>query len=205
MCSLLHNITASMTSLYIAIQVSEKVDVDLAMLSKLSRAFYSAKDIKRCEEDMKDSLKVFTVPSPTQFIRLILDLLPLSVLSNARIMNKISTASLHQAKLLIQDYKYVTLRRSSLAVASIVNALMNISQSDFTIDQRVQFLKNVSDAFGMSSSSFLLLSPKKKRSKRKGGCYDMVISNRVATTTAAAAQENRLPQVPQCSEDEMSK
>jgi len=193
-----------MTSLYIAIKISDKVEVDLAILSKLSRGFYSAKDIKRCEEDMKDSLKVFTVPSPTQFIRLILDLLPLSVLSNAHVMNKISTASFHQAKLLIQDYKYVPLRRSSLAVASIVNAFKNISQSDFSIDQRVQFLKIVSDAFGMSNSSFLLLGPKKKKfSKRKGGCYDS-INNRGTATTTTAAQENQLPQIPLCSEDEKS-
>ena len=140
-----------MTSLYIAIKISDKVEVDLTILRKLSRGFHSAEDIKRCEEDMKDSLKVFTVPSPTQFIRSILDLLPLSVLSNARVINKISMASFHQAKLLIQDYKYVPLRRSSLAVASIVNAFKNIPQSDFSIDQRVQFLKSVSDAFGMSN------------------------------------------------------
>ena len=197
-----------MTSLYIAIKVTESVSVKASILSRLSRGYQSEQDILRCEREMIVALRYnINGPTPFQFVGLILALLPTTpgVHSSSDMSKKLypAAAACREVALLIQDNKFVPLRRSSIAIASIINALKKVPQAELTIDERVQFIKSVSNAFGLDvMSSFLLLGPKKKRvSKRKGGCYNTISSSsssRSSPTTAEASP----PQIPLCVDDE---
>ena len=192
-----------MTSLYIAIKVTESIRVKASILSRLSRGYQSEQDILRCERDMIVALRYnINGPTPFQFVGLILDLLPTT--PDVHMSTKLYPVACREVELLIQDSKFVSLRRSSIAIASIVNALKKVPQAELTIDGRVQFIKSVSNAFGLDvMSSFILLGAKKKKaSKRRGGCYNTISSS---SSTCSSPTGEAPPQIPLCVEEERKK
>ena len=103
--------------------------------------------------------------------------------------------------ILLQDYKFVPLKTSCLAIASIINTLKTISEDDFSASVRVQLIKSVKNAFDLK-----VPKTTKKRSKRRGGCFDSppVSSPRQTSRTFKVVSPGgkKPPQVPRCGEDE---
>ena len=94
-------------------------------------------------------------PTPFQFINSILDHLPGSLYAYVTV--NMYNASRRKAEELIQHYKSVPTRRSSIAIAAILSTLSKMSQDDLPMEQRIQFIKNLKDVskhFGLSMSSF---------------------------------------------------
>jgi len=104
-----------MTSLFIAIKISEPVELDAASMSMLSRGLQTAEDITECKRDILATLKW----------RL---LLPESAGSFA---SKLRKESFQRVKRATEDYDCVPLRRSSLALADVLNSLETVSKDDF--------------------------------------------------------------------------
>ena len=146
-----------MTSLYIAIKTTEnmEIEVDASTMSRLSRGLQSAEDIVSCEQDILTSLQwKLNGPTPFQFISYILELLPDS--ASLTVALKLYVDSHHKVALAIKDHACVPLRRSHIAVASILNSLDGVAQDDFPSDKRTQFVQAISDAFDLDADSPLI-------------------------------------------------
>ena len=139
-----------MAALCISIKVNESIKVDTpSILSNVSRGIVSAKDIGSCEKEMISALQnKIHGPKPSQFIRLILDLIPNGSVQPS-VINKIYSASCAESVLLLQDYKFVPLKTSCLAIASIINTLKTISEKDFSANSRAQLIKSVKNTFDL--------------------------------------------------------
>ena len=191
-----------MAALCISIKINESIEVDTAsILSKVSRGLVSAKDIRSCEKEMIAALQYkIHGPKPSQFICLILDLIPNGSVQPS-VINKIYSVACAESVILLQDYTFVPLKRSCLAIASIINTLKTISENDFSANARAQLIKSVKDAFDLK-----VPKATKKRSKRIGGCYDSppVSSPRHTSKTFKVVSPGgkKPPQVPHCGEEE---
>ena len=193
--------TASMAALCISIKVNESIEVDTpTILSKVSRGLVSAENIRACEKEMIAALQYkIHGPKPSHFIRLILDLIPNGSVQPS-VINKIYSSSCAESVLLLQDYKFVPLKRSCLAIASIINTLKTISEEDFSANARTQLIKSVKNAFDLK------VPKTSKSNKRRGGCFDSppVSSSRHTSRTFKVVSPGgkKPPQVPRCGEDE---
>lgn len=148
----------AITCLYIALKMSESIHgMDPATLSRLSRGGrHTEQDVIDCEHDIFASLRwKLNGPTPFQFIRCILDLLPDSARSKV-MAPKIRDSSHRQVELAIGDYAFIQLRRSSIAVASVLNALEGeVSHEDFSVEERTQFVQLISDTFDVHNSALV--------------------------------------------------
>ena len=111
------------------------------------------------------------------------------------------SSSCAESVLLLQDYKFVPLKTSCLAIASIINnTLKTISEKDFSANARAQLIKSVKNAFDLK------VPKTKKRSKRRGGCFDSppVSSPRQTSKTFKVVSPGgkKPPQVPHFGEEE---
>ena len=192
-----------MAALCISIKINESIEVDTAsILSKVSRGLVSAKDIRSCEKEMISALEYKIHGSkPSHFIRLILDLIPNGSVQPS-VINKIYSASCAESMILLQDYKFVPLKRSCLAIASIINTLKTISEEDFSANARAQLIKSVKNAFDLKVPK----ATKKRVTKRRGGCYDSppVSSPRHTSKTFKVVSPGgkKPPQLPRCDDEE---
>ena len=191
-----------MAALCISIKVNKSIEIDgPTILSKVSRGLVSAENIRACEKEMITALQYkIHGPMPSQFIRLILDLIPNGSVQSS-VINKIYSSSCAESVLLLQDYKFVPLKRSCLAIASIINTLKTISEEDFSANARAQLIKSVKNAFDLK-----VPKKNKKRTKRRGGCFDSppVSSPRQTSKTfkVVSPGSKKPPQVPHFGEEE---
>ena len=139
---------AAMTSLYIAVKIFEPLEMDATLVSKLSRGLHSAEEITKLESEMLVALKWrLNGPSPFQFVNYFLELLPAS----ARIVSATLYDFSHfQTELATGDYAFISLRRSVIAIASILNSLEGIPPSDFSFSERIKFIEAISNATGFN-------------------------------------------------------
>mmetsp|Transcript_18483 Transcript_18483/g.31743 ORF Transcript_18483/g.31743 Transcript_18483/m.31743 type:complete len:287 (-) Transcript_18483:16-876(-) len=163
----------AITSLFIAIKVTEPIKVDDAIIIHLSKGLRSAKDIASCEHEILTALRwKLQGPTPFQFIGSILELLPDSV-RTVEMAKRIYYYSLRQIKHAMEDYAFIILRRSSIAIASILNSLDEIDEDDFPSSERTQFVQKISQAFDVDIASPLIRAIKKrllKKSKSLRAC-----------------------------------
>jgi len=90
-------------------------------------------------------------PTPFQFINSILDHLPGSLYAYVTV--NMYNASRRKAEELIQHYKSVPTRRSSIAIAAILSTLSKMSQDDLPMEQRTQFIKYVKNVYQCLTTS----------------------------------------------------
>mmetsp|Transcript_34506 Transcript_34506/g.58536 ORF Transcript_34506/g.58536 Transcript_34506/m.58536 type:complete len:293 (-) Transcript_34506:292-1170(-) len=146
---------AAMTSLYIAIKINEPIEMDALTLSKLSRGLQSAKDIISCEQDMLSCLRwKMNGPTSHHFISYIMKLLPHSI--SLSISLELYANSYRQVELSVQDSVFVPIRRSTVAIAAILNSLNWIESSDFPSDKRTDFLQEIFKSFDLNADDPLL-------------------------------------------------
>lgn len=114
---------AAMCSLYMAAKLFETREMDLTLLSQLSRGVYSETEIAEMEKDILNALKwMVHPPTSVSFIHECFRALPSLPLHPETFAGIVELSRAH-TELAVRDYAFVTLKPSSIAVASVVNTL----------------------------------------------------------------------------------
>ena len=152
----------SMTALYLAIKIQETIEVDLSIMEKLSRGDYTARDFMRAEVELIRSLRWrLNDPTPTEFVRRFVSLLPGDVESSSTptptptaqqqeqaMSDKymIMDFARFQTEISVTDYSFVATRPSLIATASVLNAVDTIENLSLTNQQKQDFVHAVQEA-----------------------------------------------------------
>jgi len=123
---------AGMTALYIAVKIYEADVIDPSILSKLSHGLYSIDKIESMEMEILVALK-WRVNPPTAlaFVRQFLEIIPSYATTYSSTMNDIVyELSQMQTELSLRDNRLIAVRNSTIAFASLMNALESISCLD---------------------------------------------------------------------------
>lgn len=143
----------SMCCLYIAIKLFEPREMEISLLSELSRGCYSEVEIAKMEEVILKALQ-WRMHPPTsanfvqQFVLLSTDAM------NNDISSAFSKISRLQTVLVIDDYSLVTCDPCSIALASVMNALEMIDNSICSIPTKSTVLAHIEQASGLSVDSW---------------------------------------------------
>ena len=137
------------------------------MLSYITKNMYTREEITACEEDILDALawKMFG-PTSVEFVDYIVALLP-----DDMIKAKIQLRDESYQQLATTDYGCVPLRRSSLALAAVVNSLEHMHESILSSDMKYRYLEMISTAFDIDN---VQTSPLIKAVR--GRLHDMVLT-----------------------------
>ncbi|KAL7540820.1 hypothetical protein ACHAWF_006790 [Thalassiosira exigua] len=135
---------AAMTALYLAIKLFEPGRLRMSSLIDLSRGYFLAEHLVTMEDSMLQSLGWHVHP-PTSFAfcRDFVRLLPPEVPPRAR--HDVTELARFLTELSVCEYWFVTKRPSSVALASIINAVEIQGHSPHV---RAQFLKHASALLG---------------------------------------------------------
>ena len=113
---------ASMCSLYMATKLFETREMDLRLLSQLSRGVYTEAEIAAMEASILSALNWFVhPPTSISFITECMRAVPSIQKDRQTFIALIDIAKAH-TELAVSDYAFVTIKQSSIAVASIANA-----------------------------------------------------------------------------------
>ena len=120
---------ACMGALYTAVKIHEPQAMTPSLVSRLSNGAYSSSDIEEMERTLLEALQ-WTVNPPTAhcFTRHLMELLPQEILADARMKQVILDLTLLQIELSISNSLFVTANASSVAYASIMNAMESLGQ-----------------------------------------------------------------------------
>jgi Cyclin, N-terminal domain/Cyclin, C-terminal domain len=120
---------AFVTCTYMAIKLHEATAMSPRVFSKLSQGSYCIKQIERMERVILNAIGWrVNPPTPTSFAREILSLFPQTVLP-AELKNTVYDLAKVQLELVLEDYRFVNIKKSAIAVASILNALESLQQN----------------------------------------------------------------------------
>jgi hypothetical protein len=135
---------AAMTSLYIAVKIYEPLEMDAGLVSRLSRGLHSAAEITTLEHEMLVALSWrMCDPSPHQICNYLIELLPDEAVD---VKPTLYDFCHFQTELATGDYAFVPLRRSVVAVASVLNALEGINQQELLFNERMGFIDSIARA-----------------------------------------------------------
>jgi len=132
---------AVMTSLYTAIKVHEKEAMDPMLVSNLSRGAHSPEAIEAMESKILNAIK-WRVNPPTSysFVQQILSLVPVELLGHLERENVMEMIRL-QLEVATIEYDFTTVHASTIAYASILNAIESISTDEMYI-ARFEYMMN---------------------------------------------------------------
>jgi hypothetical protein len=118
---------AVMTSLYTAVKIHEHEAMDPKLVSSLSRGAHSAEAVEAMESRMLKAIQ-WRVNPPTamSFVRKILDLVPEHLLFESERQTVIELTQF-QIELAMDQFEFCMLPASSIAVASLLNAIESVS------------------------------------------------------------------------------
>lgn len=153
---------AATTSLFLAVKLHEPRKTDLmGILSDLSRGEFSMEDVIRMEREFLDALTwKLNPPTPATFVGHFLHLLPVFI--KLEVTRSISALAAFFTELAVCDYFFVTVNASSIAIASILNAMEIINSKDFTRTSKNNFAELIAKQFGMFQNSSQLLRVRKR-------------------------------------------
>lgn len=132
-----------MTSLYLAIKLFEGNHLHLPSLVGISRGYFHAEHILAMEETMLHALS-WNLHPPTSraFCWEMMRLVPPEITS--RIRRDIGNLALFLTELSVCDYYFVTRKPSSIAIASIINAIELMGPKKIAPkNNKIDFLQNV--------------------------------------------------------------
>lgn len=114
---------ASLAALYTAVKIHEPAAMDPELVSRLSRGIYNADEIVEMEASFLAALRWrVNPPSAHSFVRILLQLVPANAMSED-IRKKVEKLCSFQIDLSVVDSRFLTVRMSTIAYASISNAL----------------------------------------------------------------------------------
>lgn len=134
---------AAMTTLYLAIKLYEPGKLRMSSLIELSRGYFTMEHIVAMEEEILSGLS-WNMHPPTALTQVqhFLQLLPMPC-NTLPIKHDITELSRFLTELSVCDYYFVTRRPSSVALASIFNAMEVVEQSRFLLQHKSVFMDNV--------------------------------------------------------------
>ena len=114
---------AAMTSLYTAVKIHEPEAMEPGLVASLSRGAYTKEQVEQMEFKMLNAIQWrVNPPTAVAFVNQYLDLIPTSVIhQDAR--EAIIDLAKYQTELAVTDYNFVAVNASSIAFASLLNAL----------------------------------------------------------------------------------
>lgn len=135
--------------LRLTIKMHEIKKMDMSSLAKLCRGFYDNDEFTQMEHTILSSLQWYMCPpTPYTHLELLLDLLPPSDIDNCRrTTRKLAHEQIFNS---VQDYFFVTIDPSFIALSSILNALEDMK---FPSDALFSFLHNVIIMSGMDCTN----------------------------------------------------
>lgn len=114
---------ASLAALYTTVKIHEPAAMDPQLVSRLSRGIYSAEEIVQMESSFLSALRWrLNPPSAHSFVRTLLQLVPANAMQ-ADIRSKVEKLCSFQIDLSVIDSRFLVVRMSTIAYASISNAL----------------------------------------------------------------------------------
>jgi len=117
---------AAMTCLYMAVKIHEPEAMCPTTVSTLSRNTYTPQDIESMERQILSALKWrVNPPTSVSFVRQMLLLLPDGLLTTRQRTTMEEIATL-QTELAVGDYNLITVKPSTIAYCSVVNALESV-------------------------------------------------------------------------------
>jgi hypothetical protein len=117
------------TCTYMAIKLHEATTMSPRVFSKLSQGSYCIKQIERMERVILDAIGWrVNPPTATSCAREILSLFPQAVLPT-ELKNTVYDLAKVQLELVLEDYRFVIIKKSAIALASILNALESLQQN----------------------------------------------------------------------------
>lgn len=136
---------AAMTALYLAIKLFEPGKLRMSSLIELSRGYFLAEHIVAMEDSMLQALSWHVhPPTPFAFCRDLTKLISADV--TPRLRHDISELARFLTELSVCDYYFVTRKPSSIAMASIINAMELMGAHRIDPRYKVQFLHHVVEA-----------------------------------------------------------
>jgi lipoyl(octanoyl) transferase len=136
---------AAMTALYLAIKLFEPGKLRMSSLIELSRGYFLADHIVAMEDSMLQALSWHVhPPTPFAFCRDLTKLISADV--TPRIRHDVSELARFLTELSVCDYYFVTRKPSSIAMASIINAIELTGPHKIDPRYKVQFLHHVVEA-----------------------------------------------------------
>ena len=113
-----------LTCLYIAVKITEPVLLSADVMSEISRGTYSEETIKCCERHVLATLQwKLSGPTSNQFIHYLLQLVVAAPREDSDKTIEICSVAQGQVEVAVIDAACVPLRRSTIAIAAILNAL----------------------------------------------------------------------------------
>ena len=138
---------AAMTCLYLAININETKEIDTRLLSVLSHGKYSKMEFVEMAEVIMFGLNWhLNGPTAIGIVSYLLEMLPLEVTSSGFTTNTLKDLCQMQTEFSLQDYRFVTLKPSIIATASICNAMREIDHAEFSKGDRLQYLQSLVSA-----------------------------------------------------------
>ena len=114
---------AAMTSLYTAVKIHEPEVMSSNLVSTLSRGAHTDKEVEVMERRILQAIKWHVnPPTSLSFIREFLNLLPPEFLDEST-KTTLYEISKYQSELVVADYALVSIPASTIAYASLINAL----------------------------------------------------------------------------------
>jgi hypothetical protein len=131
---------ACMASLYTTIKINAPLAMSPKMVAHFSNGAFSSKDIEAMEVTLLNALK-WRVNPPTSwdFVRMIVDLVPRHTVDGEMRKAALDLA-LFQTELAVANHQFVTVQASTIAYASIMNALESLGFGDNILGNLGYFL-----------------------------------------------------------------
>jgi len=119
---------AAMTALYTAIKIHEQEAIQPKFVSKLSRGAFSPEQVEEMELSMVQTIGwKLNPPTALSFARMFLALVPSDVLDDGMKQSMFEVAK-YQTELAVNEYELVSVRPSTIAFCSLLNALESLAQ-----------------------------------------------------------------------------
>ena len=121
---------AAMTALYTAVKIHEHEAMDPNLVAQLSRGAHSAQAVEAMEQRMLTAIQ-WRVNPPTamSFVKNLLDLVPDCLMDSAQRETVLDLTQL-QVDLAVQEYAFSQYPASSIAFASLLNAVESVTTDD---------------------------------------------------------------------------
>jgi len=133
---------AAMTTLYLSVKLFEPQHLRMSSLIELSRGYFTVEHIAVMEATILRSLSWHVHPPTTlAFTRLIMQLLPIECCRSLR--HDVMELSRFLSELSVCDYFFVTRKASSVAVATLLNAIDGMDHFRLSTKQRQEFVNNI--------------------------------------------------------------
>jgi hypothetical protein len=133
---------AAMTALYLAIKLYEPGKIRMSSLIDLSRGYFLEDHIVTMEDSMLQTLGWHVhPPTPYSFVREMIYLLPVE--TTPRVRHDTNELARFLTELSVCDYWFVTKKPSSIALASLINALELQGEPKIPRNYKIQLLQQL--------------------------------------------------------------